>query len=117
MSKGIKQQAQWALLEELKNFIADGNTLDASTLDKFSESYVPTPNPYLEYSLSTLTILSSAYAHMLSTGQEVLGNGESLGEAYELVLEALEEREEIDYCRHGKFKWDEDLCHGCEMGE
>ena len=112
-----KRQIQEELLEELKEFLTEGGVLDKDNVEEFTKRYEVPPNPYLEHSLSTLTILSGAYAHMLSMGQDVLGNGESLGEAYELVLEALEERSETDYCKHGNFKWDEDLCHGCEMGE
>jgi hypothetical protein len=65
---------------------------------------------YANYSLDTLTVLAQDYAFKL-------GNGENYGQIYGQVLEAIKVREKNDYCRHDNFKWNEDLCQGCEMGE
>ena len=72
---------------------------------------------YASYSLDTLTTLSQDYSFKLGNGETKLGNGEKLSEAYEAVLAAIKIREKNDYCPHGNFKWDENLCFGCEMGE
>lgn len=75
-------------------------------------------NPYFSFSLDSLTSIAQQYALMLGGGQTTLGNGDNLGEAYEQVCEAIERREQMDYCRHGKFKWTEGVpCHACEFGE
>lgn len=72
-------------------------------------------NPYLSYSMDSLEVMAQQFALMLGGGQTTLGNGDNLGEAYEQVCEAIAEREKTDYCIHGSFKWDEVLCHACEM--
>ena len=78
-----------------------------------------TKNTYLNYSLATLEVLAQEYATMLGSGRTTLGNGESLGEAYEQVLDAIEQREKTDFCKHGIFRYgDSDIpCWACEMGE
>jgi hypothetical protein len=76
-------------------------------------------NPYLSYSLDSLGTIAQQYALMLGGGQTTLGNGDNLGEAYEQVCEAIESRQETDYCKHGVFRWtDHDIpCGACEFGE
>lgn len=74
-------------------------------------------NPYFSYSLDSLSSIAQQYALMLGGGQTTLGNGDNLGEAYEQVCEAIERREQMDYCKHGNFRWtDHDIpCGACEM--
>ena len=74
-------------------------------------------NPYFSYSLDSLSSIAKQYAEMLGNGRTTLGNGDNLGEAYEQVCEAIERREQMDYCKHGNFRWtDHDIpCIACEM--
>ena len=74
-------------------------------------------NPYFSYSLDSLSSIAKQYAEMIGNGRTTLGNGDNLGEAYEQVCEAIERREQMDYCKHGNFRWtDHDIsCIACEM--
>lgn len=76
-------------------------------------------NQYLNYSHPVLEILAQDFANKLGMGQVSLGNGESLGEAYEQVLEALEQRSKTDFCKHGVFLYGDNdcACWQCELGE
>jgi hypothetical protein len=76
-------------------------------------------NPYTSYSLSTLEHLAQDYSFKLGGGRTRLANGENLGEAYQQVLEAIEYRQSIDYCKHGVFlHTDYDIpCTACEYAE
>jgi hypothetical protein len=76
-------------------------------------------NSYLNYSLPTLEILAQDFATMLGSGRTILGNGENLGEAYERVLEAIEQRRKTDFCQHGIFLYGDvsPACWQCELGE
>jgi hypothetical protein len=77
-----------------------------------------TENSYLTYSLPTLEAMAYYYSIKLGNGQTELANGENLGEAYEQVLEAIEQRRKTDFCKHGVFLYgDYDLtCLACEYG-
>jgi hypothetical protein len=76
-------------------------------------------NPYLNYSMPTLEILAQEFANKLGFGQTTLGNGDNLGEAYEQVLEAIEQRTTTDFCQHGVFLYGDvsPACWQCESGE
>jgi hypothetical protein len=78
-----------------------------------------TQNSYLNYSLPTLEVLAQDFANKLGFGQTTLGNGENLGEAYQQVLEALEQRSKTDYCQHGVSLYGDvsPACWRCESGE
>lgn len=76
-------------------------------------------NSYLNYSLPVLEHLAQDFSLKLGMGQVALGNGENLGEAFEQVLEAIEQRRKTDFCQHGVFLYgDFDCaCWQCESGE
>jgi hypothetical protein len=74
-------------------------------------------NHYLNYSLPTLEHLAEWYSVLLGSGRTTLGNGENLGEAYEQVLEAIEQRSKTDFCQHGVFLYGDvsPACWECEV--
>jgi hypothetical protein len=76
-------------------------------------------NHYLNYSLPTLEVLAEQYSLKLGMGQVSLANGENLGEAFEQVLDAIEQRRKTDFCRHGVFLYGDNdcACWQCELGE
>ena len=76
-------------------------------------------NSYLNYSYPVLEILAEDFANKLGMGRVSLGNGENLGDAFEQVLEALEQRRKTDFCQHGKFLYGDNdcACWQCELGE
>ena len=98
--EGLCEECAVAYLEELKDERAKNN-------------------PYMSYSIDTLSHLANEYSNFLGMGRTKLGNGESIGQAYQQVLQAIERREKTDYCKHGVFKWtDYDIpCGACEMGD
>lgn len=98
--------------EQLENH--DCDTDEALSLSTDGEEK---ENPYFSYSLDSLSSIAKQYAEMLGNGRTTLGNGDNLGEAYEQVCEAIERREQMDYCKHGNFRWtDHDIsCIACEM--
>lgn len=76
-------------------------------------------NPYLNYSYPVLEILIEDFATKLGMGQVSLGNGENLSDAFEQVLEALEQRRKTNFCKHGVFLYGDNdcACWQCELGE
>lgn len=114
MSQDFRNGQQDVLIA-IAEFFGNGGELTADNFEEFAQTYDPKPNPYSKYSLDTLRELANQYSFLLGSGRTTLGNGEDLGEAYEFVLEAMENREVTDFCKHGWFKYQEGLCHGCEM--
>jgi hypothetical protein len=119
MSQQHFLEGQEKVLNAIREFIENGGELNKETLDEFAEEFEPKPNHYLSYSLDTLRQLAHDYAFKIGGGRTKLANGEILGEAYQQVLEAIEERERTDYCKHGVFKWtDYDIpCAACEFAD
>lgn len=111
------RDGQQDVLVAIAEFLGQGGELNAENFEEFAATYDPKPNPYSSYSLDTLEQLAQDYAFKIGGGRTKLANGENLGEAYEQVLEAIEYRREIDFCRHGVFKWtDHDIpCGACEF--
>ena len=119
MSQQHFLEGQEKVLNAIREFIEKGGELNKETLDEFAEEFEPKPNHYLSYSIPTLEVLAQEYANKLGFGQVTMANGENLGEAYQQVLEAIEERSRNDYCKHGVFKWtDYDIpCAACEFAD
>ena len=113
------RDGQQDVLIAIAEFLGQGGELNAENFEKFAETYEPKPNPYEKYSLDTLEHLAQDYSFKLGGGRTRLANGENLGEAYQQVLEAIEYRQSIDYCKHGVFRWgDGDVpCAACEFAD
>jgi hypothetical protein len=115
MNKDYRNGQQEVLIA-IAEYLGNGGELNADNFEQFAQTYDRTEdNPYSRYSLDTLRELARQYSFLLGNGRTTIGNGEDLGQAYEFVLEAMEDREDTDHCKHGWFKYQEGLCHGCEM--
>ena len=117
MTQQHYREGQDAVLDAIAEFVKNGGTITAENYGELVETFEPKPNHYLSYSIPTLEVLAQDYANKLGFGQVTMANGENLGEAYQQVLEAIEERSRNDYCKHGVFKWtDHDIpCAACEF--
>jgi hypothetical protein len=113
------RDGQQDVLIAIAEFLGQGGELNTENFEQFAETYEPKPNHYEKYSLDTLQELASTYSFMIAGGRTKLANGEILGEAYEQVLEAIEYRQSIDFCKHGVFRWgDGDVpCAACEFAD
>ena len=113
------REGQQEVLIAIAEFLGQGGQLNAENFEEFAATYDPKPNPLSGYSLELLIELQKIYsANSHNSGKIVIEDVEySYGEALEFVAEAIERREETDYCKHGVFKWtDHDIpCGACEF--
>jgi hypothetical protein len=110
------EQGKEEVLLAVSEFVANGGTLTAENFDDFAKSFEPQPNPYLEYSLDTLTEIQRVFVGYtdLSNTIEIEGVKYSYGECIQFVADAIERRQETDFCSHGWFIHQEGLCGYCE---
>ena len=119
MDRKSFREGQQEVLVAIAEFLGQGGELTTENFEEFAATYDPKPNPYFSYSLETLEVLAHDYTFKIGGGRTKLASGEILGEALEQVLEAIEYRREVDFCRHGVFRWgDGDVpCAPCEFAD
>lgn len=110
------EQGKEEVLLAVSEFIANGGTLTAENFDDFAKSFEPKPNPYLEYSLDTLTEIQRIFVGYTNLAHTTVIDGVeySYGEVIQFVADAIEHRQETDFCKHGWFIHQEGLCGYCE---
>jgi hypothetical protein len=113
------EQGKEEVLLAVSEFLANGGTITAENFDDFAKLFEPKPNPYLNYSLDTLREVSRIYTSAMDFTKLVTIDGVeyTYAEALAFVDEAIDHRQETDFCKHGMFKWQEALCGFCEAGD
>jgi hypothetical protein len=113
------EQGREEVLLAVSEFLANGGTITAENFDDFAKSFEPKPNPYLGYSLDTLTEIQRIFVGYTDLAHTtVIDDVEySYGEVIQFVAEAIEHRQETDFCKHGWFIHQEGLCGYCESGD
>jgi hypothetical protein len=117
MDRKSYREGQQEVLVAIAEYFGNGGELNAKNFEEFAATYDPKPNPYLQYSLDTLIEIQRIYVSEIDITKLIVVEGVeySYGEAIEFVADAIERRQETDYCKHGWFIHQEGLCHGCEM--
>lgn len=121
MSNADYREGQDDVLVAIAEFIGNGGTLDKDNFEQFAKTFEieEKPNPYLNYSMDTLTEIQRIYTTQADTHSTITVEGVdyTYGEVIQFVGEAIERRQKTDYCKHGVFKWTEyDIpCGACEF--
>ena len=113
------EQGKEEVLLAVSEFLANGGTITAENFDDFAKSFEPKPNPYLGYSLDTLTEIQRIYVNEIDLAKIIIVDDVeySYGEVIQFVADAIEHRQETDFCKHGWFIHQEGLCGYCESGD
>lgn len=116
MDRKSYREGQQEVLVAIAEYFGNGGELNANNFEEFAATYDPKPNPFSGYSLELLRELQSIYSANSHLGDGIFIEDVkySYGEAMEFVAEAIERREETDYCKHGWFIHQEGLCGACE---